>query len=62
MTKLGEWLLGLTIFFGIYTALITRQIKHQIIDDYFFHIQILPLVLIILLGVSDYDAILVNLK
>lgn len=56
MTKLGEWLFGLTIFFGIYTALMTRQVKHQLIDDYFFHIQILPAVLIILLGVSNDDA------
>lgn len=53
MTKLGEWLFGLTIFFGIYTALVTKQIKHQLIDDYFFQIQILPAILIILLGVSD---------
>lgn len=53
MTKLGEWLFGLTIFFGIYFALITKQIKHQFIDDYFFEIQILPAVLIILLGVSN---------
>ena len=52
MTKLGEWLFGLTIFFGIYTALITKQIKHKIIDEYFFEIQILPAVLIVLLGVS----------
>lgn len=58
MTKLGEWLFGLTIFFGIYAALITKQIKHQIIDDYFFEIQILPAVLIILLGVSIDNSIL----
>ena len=53
MTKLGEWLFGLSIFFGIYTALVTKQVKHQMIDDYFFAIQILPIVLIILLGVSN---------
>lgn len=51
MTKLGEWLIGLSLFFGIYTALLTKQINHQLIDDYFFEIQILPVVLIILLGV-----------
>jgi predicted membrane protein len=54
MTKLGEWLFGLSIFFAVYFALITKQLKHQIIDDYLFEIQILPAVLIILLGVS-YD-------
>lgn len=61
MTKLGEWLIGLTLFFGIYTALLTKQIEHHLVlnlvDTYFFEIQILPVVLIFLLGVSD-DAIL----
>lgn len=56
MTKLGEWLFGLTIFFGIYAALVTKQFKHQLIDDYFFQIQVLPAVLIILLGVSDDES------
>ena len=56
MTKLGEWLIGLSLFFGIYTALLTEQIEHHLIDDFYFEIQILPIVLIILLGVSD-DAI-----
>ena len=52
MTKLGEWLVGLTIFFGIYTALVTNTIKHDLIDENMFFIQILPFVLIIFLGVS----------
>lgn len=60
MTKLGEWLLGLTVFFGIYAALVTKQIKHQFIDDFFFEVQILPLVLIALLGVSVMMQLLIS--
>lgn len=52
---MGEWLLGLTIFFAIYVALVTKQIKFQIIEDFFFEIQILPVVLIAMLGVSTDD-------
>lgn len=55
MTKLNEWLLGLTVFFGIYTALVTKSIKHDLIDEYMFYIQILPIVLVVLLGVSSDD-------
>lgn len=56
MTKLGEWMIGLSLFFGIYIALLTKQFEHPLIDDHYFEIQILPVVLIILLGVRD-DAI-----
>ena len=52
MTKLGEWLFGLTLFFGVYMAVVSKQVKHELIDKYFFEIQILPLILIVLLGVS----------
>lgn len=52
MTKLAEWLTGLAVFFGIYAALVTKQIKHQFVDDYYFEIQIFPLICIVLLGVS----------
>lgn len=52
MTKLGEWLIGLAVFLAIYIALLTKQINSRIVDDYYFEIQILPIVLILLLGVS----------
>ena len=55
MTKLNEWVFGLSVFFGIYMALVTKRIKHEIIDDYMFFIQILPLILVALLGVSSHD-------
>lgn len=55
MTKLNEWVFGLSVFFGIYSALVTRRIKHEILDEYMFFIQILPLILIVLLGVSFDD-------
>lgn len=55
MTKLAEWLTGLAVFFGIYAALVTKQIKHHFIDDFYFEIQIFPLICIVLLGVSVSD-------
>lgn len=55
MTKLTEWLFGLTIFFGVYTAIITRQVNHPLFDKYDLEIKFLPLVLIILLGVSKVN-------
>lgn len=59
MTKLGEWLIGLAVFFAIYFALLSNQINSQIVDDFYFEIQILPVILILLLGVSADDAIIV---
>lgn len=52
MTKLGEWLLGSSIFLAVYVAAITKSIKHQFVDDYYFQIQIMPVVIVALLGVS----------
>lgn len=51
MTKLGEWLVFLTVFFGIYAAILTKQISHPFLDEHLFQIKILPFVLIVLLGV-----------
>jgi H+/Cl- antiporter ClcA len=51
MTKLTEWLVALGVFFGLYAAVITKQFKHPIFEEYLFEIKILPLVLIFLLGV-----------
>ena len=52
MTKLGEWLFGLSIFFSVYFLLITGQIKHSLIEAYMLQIKLLPIFLIFLLGVS----------
>lgn len=54
MTKLIEWLLAIGLFFGAYTAIITKQIQHNVLDDYMFEIKILPIVLIFLFAVSTY--------
>ncbi|CAO1430337.1 unnamed protein product [Diamesa serratosioi] len=58
MTKLGEWLFGLTLFFGVYMAVVSKQVKHELIDKYFFEIQILPLILIVLLGIYAVTTVL----
>jgi hypothetical protein len=52
MTKLGEWLFGLLLFFTIYGLLVTGQVKHPLVEKFIFEIKILPIILIILLGVS----------
>lgn len=52
MTKLGEWLFGLTIFLGIYTAIVTEQVKSVFLEEWMFEIQILPIFLVLMLGVS----------
>lgn len=51
MTKLMEWLLGLSIYLSIYIAIITKQVKLPLIDQFFFEFQISPIVLIVLFGV-----------
>lgn len=55
MTKLTEWLTGLAVFFGIYWILVTRKVSNQFTEDFFFHIQISPIVAVLLLGVSWVD-------
>lgn len=52
MTKLTEWLSGLVVFFGVYWILVTRKVSNQFTEDFFFHIQISPIVIVLLLGVS----------
>lgn len=54
MTKLIEWLLAIGLFFGAYTAIITKQIQHDILDDCMYEIKILPIVLFALFAVSTY--------
>ncbi|CRK95014.1 CLUMA_CG008500, isoform A [Clunio marinus] len=58
MTKLNELLIGLTIFFGIYGAITTRQIKHEVFEYFFFEIQILPIIMIIALGIYAVTTVL----
>ncbi|XP_070498203.1 dolichol-phosphate mannosyltransferase subunit 3 [Chironomus tepperi] len=58
MTKLNEWVFGLSVFFGIYMALVTRRFKHEIIDENMFYIQILPIILVALLGIYAVTTVL----
>ncbi|KAG5670560.1 hypothetical protein PVAND_000814 [Polypedilum vanderplanki] len=58
MTKLTEWLVALSVFFGIYLAIITKQFKHSFFEEHLFEIKILPLVLIFLLGIYAVTTVL----
>ena len=52
MTKLMEWLVAGLAFLGVYFALIFKKVDHKLIDDWMFEIQISPIVLVLLFGVS----------
>jgi hypothetical protein len=52
MTKLMEWLSGMGIFFGVWCALLSRQIQVRLLEEWMSVIIPLPLILIMLFGVS----------
>jgi uncharacterized membrane protein YhaH (DUF805 family) len=52
MTKLLEWLLGMSVFLGIWCALISRQIQAQLLEEWMYIIVPLPLLLVAIFGVS----------
>lgn len=52
MTKLMQWLLALALLASIYFALVTKQIKHQFLDENELFVQLSPFSLIGLFGVN----------
>jgi hypothetical protein len=52
MTKLLEWLFGVSVFLGIWCALISRQIQAQLLEEWMHIIVTLPLILVTVFGVS----------
>jgi hypothetical protein len=61
MTKLTEWLTGLAVFFGIYWILVTKKVSNQFTEDFYFHIQISPVIIVLLLGVR-FNLIIIKLS
>lgn len=57
MTKLMQWLSVFFILLSIYSALITGQIKSDLINSWMFQIQIFPIVAIGLFGVSNISSL-----
>lgn len=53
MTKLLEWLFGMSVFLGIWCALISRQIQAQLLEEWMYVIITLPLLLVTVFGVSN---------
>lgn len=51
MTKLMEWLLFATVFFGIWTAAITGSIQSPLVSEWRNVILPLPVVLLFLFGI-----------
>lgn len=47
-----EWMMAAVVFFGVYFAIVSRQVKHDVFDQYMFEIQLSPLILLVLFGVS----------
>ncbi|XP_021928448.1 dolichol-phosphate mannosyltransferase subunit 3 [Zootermopsis nevadensis] len=58
MTKLIEWLFGMGIFLGIWGALISRQIKVHLLEEWMSVIVPLPLILVTLFGVYSVIVVL----
>uniref|UniRef100_A0A2M4CQE9 Dolichol-phosphate mannosyltransferase subunit 3 n=1 Tax=Anopheles darlingi TaxID=43151 RepID=A0A2M4CQE9_ANODA len=52
MTKLFEWLMAAACFLSVYFAIVLRQVKHELLDQYMLEIQLSPIFLLILFGVS----------
>jgi len=53
MTKLLEWLMGLGLFMGIWSAFVTRSLSHPLLEAYWPLVIYFPVFAIGLFGVSD---------
>ncbi|XP_065091662.1 dolichol-phosphate mannosyltransferase subunit 3 [Ochlerotatus camptorhynchus] len=58
MTKLMEWLMAAVAFFGVYLAIVCRQVKHDVFDQYMLEIQLSPLILLVLFGLYSVTVVL----
>ncbi|PSN48933.1 Dolichol-phosphate mannosyltransferase subunit 3 [Blattella germanica] len=58
MTKLLEWLCGLSLFLGIWGALVMRQVRAQAFEDWMAFIIPLPAILLVLFGVYSASVVL----
>ncbi|XP_058117318.1 dolichol-phosphate mannosyltransferase subunit 3 [Anopheles ziemanni] len=58
MTKLLEWLVAAACFLSVYVAIILRQVKHEVLEQYMFEIQLSPLFLLVLFGVYSATVVL----
>ncbi|XP_055588758.1 dolichol-phosphate mannosyltransferase subunit 3 [Uranotaenia lowii] len=57
MTKLMEWLAAAAAFFGVYFAIVYRQVQHDLFDQYMLEIRWSPVILVLLFGM--YSAFVV---
>lgn len=48
-----EWLAAAAAFFAVYLAIVTRQLRSDLLDEYMFEIKLSPVILVVLFGVSQ---------
>ncbi|KAJ9573957.1 hypothetical protein L9F63_008647 [Diploptera punctata] len=58
MTKLLEWLFGLSLFLGVWGALVMRQVQAKVFEDWMSFIIPLPAILIVLFGIFSATIVL----
>lgn len=54
MTKLMEWLLFGVLFLSFWVSLVTKKIRHQLLDDYPNVVLFLPVISVGIFGVSKF--------
>ncbi|KAL1399469.1 hypothetical protein pipiens_008183 [Culex pipiens pipiens] len=58
MTKLMEWLAAAAAFFSVYLAIVTRQLRSDLLDEYMFEIKLSPVILVVLFGLYSATVVL----
>lgn len=58
MTKLMEWLLGLTVLFGIWLSLVTNRTDSLFVKDWMNVIFFMPVLLVLVFGVYAASVVL----
>lgn len=60
MTKLMEWLFGLTVICGIWLSLVTNRIESGFVRDWPNLILFMPVLLVLIFGVSFFVAVVIG--
>ncbi|XP_058060175.1 dolichol-phosphate mannosyltransferase subunit 3 [Anopheles bellator] len=58
MTKLFEWFMAAACFLSVYFAIVLRQVKHDLLDQYMFEIKLSPLFLVMVFGMYSATVVL----
>ncbi|XP_035901861.1 dolichol-phosphate mannosyltransferase subunit 3 [Anopheles stephensi] len=58
MTKLFEWFMAAACFLSVYFAIILRQVKHDVLEQYMLEIQLSPIFLVLIFGLYSATVVL----